>query len=107
MTAIAGDPRDVLDQYEALRREALETTPFGFRGHGLALFLSRGMPDWLAALTALAGPGGLARPATAPVWASGPGVLPAVRVELTTVLAGMVLACTPPMEGPACTAPAR
>jgi hypothetical protein len=48
------DPRAVLDQYEALRREALERGPFGPRGQGLALFLSRGLPAWLAALTALA-----------------------------------------------------
>jgi hypothetical protein len=43
------DPAYVLDQYEAMRREALGGDPFGCRGHGLALFLSRGMPrpGWL------------------------------------------------------------
>ena len=49
-----GDPRDALDQYEALRREVTESGPGRRRGHGLALFLTRGMPGWLAALTALA-----------------------------------------------------
>jgi len=54
MSPYVDDPRDMLDQYETLRREATETTPGGPRGHGLALFLTRGMPGWLAALTALA-----------------------------------------------------
>jgi hypothetical protein len=48
-----GDPRTVLEQYEALRREATETPLGGSRGHGLALCLTRGLPGWLAALTAL------------------------------------------------------
>ena len=90
------DPREVLDQYEALRREALEPAPFGPRGHGLALFLGRGLPAWLAALTAVE-----------PRREGGPGLLPTARAELTTVLAGMVLACTHPTEGPGCPAPAR
>src|SRR5439155_2677087 len=38
-----GDPHSVLEQYEALRREATATTPGGPRGHGLALVLSRGL----------------------------------------------------------------
>ncbi len=87
------DPHCVVEQYEALRREALEVAPFGPRGQGLALFLARGMPAWLAALTALAPArpaprrdDGLAEPP--------PPLLPAARAELTTVLAGMVLACT-------------
>jgi hypothetical protein len=101
------DPREVLDQYEALRREAFETASFGPRGHGLALFLSRGLPAWLAALTALAPPGGPTRPLVEPRREGGPGLLPTARAELTTVLAGMVLACTHPTEGPECTARAR
>ena len=101
------DPREVLDQYEALRREALEPAPFGPRGHGLALFLGRGLPAWLAALTALAPPGGSIRPRVEPRREGGPGLLPTARAELTTVLAGMVLACTHPTEGPGCPAPAR
>lgn len=38
-------------EYECLRQEALH--PGARRGHGLALFLSRGMMAWLKALTAL------------------------------------------------------
>ncbi len=38
-------------EYENLRREALQVN--SHRGHGLALFLSRGMMAWLEALTAL------------------------------------------------------
>jgi hypothetical protein len=38
-------------EYEDLRREALHAG--SRRGHGLALFLSRGMKAWLEALTAL------------------------------------------------------
>jgi hypothetical protein len=90
----------VRDQYEALRREALEVAPFGPRGHGLALFIARGLPAWLTALTALAP----SRPTSAvdePGVAPGSSrVRPAARVELTTVLAGMVLACARPREEP-------
>jgi hypothetical protein len=101
------DPRAVLEQYEALRREALGTAPFGPPGHGLALFLSRGLPAWLAALTALVPPGAPTGPRVEPRRESGPGLLPTARAELTTVLAGMVLACTHPTEGPRCTARIR
>jgi hypothetical protein len=107
VSALPCDPRTVLDQYEALRCEALEAAPFGPRGHGLALFLSRGLPDWLAALTALVPPGAPSRPIAEPPRDGGPRVEPAAREELTTVLAGMVLACTQPTEVTACTAPAR
>jgi len=84
---------DILAQYEALRRDALET-PAGRAGHGLALLLTRGLPAWLAALATLvphrpAAPPGATGPA-----AAAPRVPSAVRAELTTVLAGMVLACT-------------
>lgn len=44
----------MVDQYEALRRQVLETGLAAGRGHGLALFLARGMPGWLAALAVLA-----------------------------------------------------
>ncbi len=47
------EPQYAVEQYEALRREALEVAPFGSRGHGLALLLARGLPAWLTALTAL------------------------------------------------------
>jgi hypothetical protein len=94
MSPYVGDPRDMLDQYETLRREATETTPGGPRGHGLALFLTRGMPGWLAALTALAPALRLSRARPAPPPEGRPTLLPCARAELTTILAGMVLACT-------------
>lgn len=81
----------VLEQYEALRCEALASAPEGARGHGLALFLGRGMAAWLAALRCLVPPGA-AREAAGP--APRPRPLSAARAELTTLLAGMVLACT-------------
>jgi hypothetical protein len=86
-----------VEQYEALRRETLEIAPLAPRGHGRALFLARGLPAWLTALTALA-----PRPARAvdehPAEPA-PRLLPAARGELTLVLAGMVLMCAPPREG--------
>jgi hypothetical protein len=98
VTLAVADTAYVVAEYEALRREALEIAPFGPRGHGLALVLTRGLPAWLRALTALAPSRPMqsvdARRAAAP-----PRVLLAARVELTTVLAGMVLACAQPREG--------
>jgi hypothetical protein len=96
--AAVADARYVIDQYEALRREALEITPFGPRGHGLALFLTRGLPAWLTALTALT-PSRPARAGNEPQAGSAARLLPAARGELTTVLAGMVLACAQRREG--------
>ena len=52
--AFRSDPDYMVDQYEALRRQVLETGSAAGRGHGLALFLARGMPGWLVALAALA-----------------------------------------------------
>jgi hypothetical protein len=89
----------VVGEYEALRREALEVAPCGPRGHGLALFVTRGLPAWLAALTALV-PSGPARSVDARAVESSPRLLPSARGELTTVLAGMVLACAQPTEEP-------
>jgi hypothetical protein len=87
----------VIDQYEALRREALEVAPFGPRGQGLALLLARGVPAWLTALAAVVPPpparGLDDRPRAHP-----PRLPAAARAELTTVLAGMVLACTAERE---------
>ena len=101
-----GDPHSVLEQYEALRREATAPTPGGPRGHGLALVLSRGLPGWLAALTALTPPRRPPAPAEAP-GPSGPTLVPSARTELTTVLAGMVLACAAQREGQGCSARTR
>ena len=73
--------------------------PVGPRGRGLALLLTRGLPAWLAALTAL-GPSRPRRPLDETPAELRPRLLPSARTELTTVLAGMVLACTPETEGP-------
>jgi hypothetical protein len=91
MTPWGGDPHYVFEQYEALRREA-RTAVRG--GHGLTLFLTRGMPAWLAALTALAPRPAMAAGdrATGPPDA-GPCLASGVRTELIAVLAGMVLGC--------------
>jgi hypothetical protein len=95
---VSVEPHYVIEQYEALRREALEVAPFGPRGHGLALLVTRGLPAWLTALTALA-PSTPRRPVDTPRAEPSPRLLPAARVELTTVLAGLVLACAEPEEG--------
>jgi len=88
------DPAYVLDQYEAMRRDALGVDPYGPRGHGLALFLSRGMPAWLAALSTLDRHHACEH-AVADLQLTGtPEIAPAVRSELTLVWAGMVLACS-------------
>ena len=97
---MGAEPQDVVDQYEAVRREALEVAPFGPRGHGLALLVARGLPAWLTALTAL-GPSRPRRLVDEPRAERSPRLLPAARVELTTVLAGLVLACAGPREGQA------
>jgi hypothetical protein len=84
--------------YEALRQEALGALPDGPPGHGLALFLLRGMNAWCAALTAL-GPRAAAH---APADAADDCRVPTeMRSTLTTVLASMVLACLP-KKGVAC-----
>src|SRR5215831_4252398 len=53
LTSCLGGGRYQLEQYEALRREALRED-WRERGHGMALFISRGMPSWVAAVAALA-----------------------------------------------------
>lgn len=76
---------DWQQEYENLRREALQVGP---RGHGLALFLTRGMVAWLEALTALR-----ARPTPRISQYESIDMLPAVRSDLTILLADMVLSC--------------
>ena len=99
MSGAEDDPRHALDRYETLRREVTEPAPGGPRGHGLTLFLTRGMSGWLAALTALAPASRPSRALTDPPPEGRPTVLPSSRAELTTVLAGMVLACIRETEG--------
>ena len=82
------------EQYEALRRQALGES-FRQRGHGLALFLSRGMVAWLAALSTLAARAPLSPEPEPTMFSSNPcpplGL--GAQNELTTSLASMVLAC--------------
>lgn len=85
-------------EYEALRHAVAD--PEAPQGPGLALVLARGLPAWLAALTAL-GPPPPRRLVVGPADPGGPPpVLPARRRELTAVLAGMILACARPLEAP-------
>jgi len=91
------DPGYMADQYEALRKQALSANSASRRGHGLALFLARGMPGWLAALDTLA-----------PSSAEGPynpnesrsldcrmNLPSSIQSGFTSVLADMVLALNP------------
>ena len=83
-------PGYALEQYEALRREALAVAPGGPRGHGLSLFLTQGMPAWLRALSWLS-----PRPvvlASAGVPSERPALPGGARSDMTRVLARMVLA---------------
>jgi hypothetical protein len=89
------DREYVLEQYETLRVEALTAAA---RGHGLSLLLRRGLTGWLRALSAL-GPAPPTRLRASEPGAARPQLAPAGRVELTTVLAGMVLACVEATEG--------
>jgi len=85
----------VLEQYERLRREAAEGSWSGERGHGLVLFLARGMSSWIRALTALApAPRQQVMLTEYSPRDPLPTPPPSVRAELTMVLAGMVLACS-------------
>jgi hypothetical protein len=87
MSGHAFDAEYLLEQYELLRREAIEVSSQAQRGHGLLLFLMRGMAAWVEAVSCLsrcqAAPAELAVSAP-PVW---------LRPEITTVLANMVLVC--------------
>lgn len=73
-------------EYEDLRREALQDG--SRRGHGLALFLSRGMKAWLEALTALR-----PRPIKKSTLHESVDLPPVVRPDLMSLLASMVLSC--------------
>ncbi len=77
---------DWKQEYENLRQEALQAG--SRRGHGLALFLSRGMMAWLEALTALR-----PRPVAHPALQEAIDLPSVLRPDLTTLLANMVLSC--------------
>ena len=97
MRAVGKDASDLTDQYETLRGEAIEPVALGPRGHGLALFLQRGMCAWLEALTALSTKTTAAAPQRLEQspHEQAPVLSVRARAELSTVLAGMVLACVP------------
>lgn len=76
------------DRYEELRREADGRIPGAEGGgHGLALFLSRGMVAWMKAVLPLAPTVPLRDIRPAPAGIPGP-----VREELTGLLVSMLLA---------------
>jgi len=93
LTTNRTDGRYLFEQYEALRREALRQD-WKERGHGMALFVTRGMTAWVAAVAALEP----AAPEPSPCVGADtsqsrrPMVALSFRAELTAVLAGMVLA---------------
>jgi transposase len=95
LTPQIADRLYLLEQYEALRREALEAD-WGERGHGMALFLTRGMTAWVAAVEALAPAASKPQHDAAKDAAQSPQPKLAFsfRAELTAVLAGIVLACS-------------
>ncbi len=84
------DSERAIEQYQALRREALENASWGPRGHGLSLFLTRGMAAWLRALS-LPAPRPVVLP-SADVPSEFPALPSGVRSDLTRVLAQMVMA---------------
>lgn len=94
MRAFALESTYIVDQYEALRREAMEADSGRGVGHGLALFLYRGMSAWISALSVLVRrpmPG--ASPQDDRLRRFKVDLLPATRCDLTAVMADMVLAC--------------
>ncbi len=84
----------VREQYERLRREATRTDPTAPRGHGLALFMMRGMSGWLEVMQTLAPPP-LARSGRTDAIPSSDRVAWRAddRTQLTHVLASLVLTC--------------
>lgn len=93
MTLWAENPEYYEQHYERLRQEALSPCRGLERGHGLALFLAQGMAAWMKALVTLQPPRSSSEEATAGPLSAATELSKAVRSELTTVLAGMVLVC--------------
>lgn len=90
------DSERALEQYQALRLEAVENVSWGARGHGLSLFLTQGMSAWLRALASLSPRPAETSSASIPC---GLATVPiGARSDLTRVLARMVLAIG--WEGP-------
>ena len=82
---------DVLDHYEALRRQVLDCDVSHGTGLGMALFLTRGMSVWLAALRDLVTPSSNSSSNEPPADASKD--VP-INSELINAVAEMVLACS-------------
>jgi hypothetical protein len=80
MNCTVVDVEYVLEQYELLRGKAIQ-------GHGLHLFLSKGMVAWINAVSCLSG-----RQAAPTEPSSSPPQFSS-RPEVTTALANMVLEC--------------
>lgn len=83
------DTEYLLEQYELLRREALEVSPHTQRGYGLLLFLTRGMVAWIEAVSCLSGRQVVTTEFTSSLL---PLPLP-LRPEVTKVLVNMVIGC--------------
>ncbi|OGR50905.1 MAG: hypothetical protein A3I11_06220 [Elusimicrobia bacterium RIFCSPLOWO2_02_FULL_39_32] len=84
------DQSYVQKQYELIRQEAIETYLHGQRGHGLALFITRGMAEWFNVLKILVKPISMKDGTTSSTCVSLPSF---VKSDLTLVLSNMVMAC--------------
>jgi len=100
MSPFIPEANQMLEQYEALRREALAAGSSAERGLGLSLFLTRGMTEWLAALAALLPRSPRPTMISAPSpFEQLPVLAPSLRSDLTVMLADMVLACSVEVAG--------
>jgi hypothetical protein len=81
------DAEYLLEQYELLRREAIEISPHTQRGRGMLLFLTRGMVAWIEAASCLSGR------RAAPMEVTTQTLPFSFQPEITAVLANMVLVC--------------
>ena len=81
------DAEYLLEQYELLRREAIKVLPHTPQGHGLLLFMTRGMVAWINAVSCLSG-----RQAAPAKHTDSPAPI-SLQPEIATVLANMVLGC--------------
>lgn len=90
MIPALSDVNRMVDQYEALRKEASSGSAIFQNAYGLALFLSRGMTDWILASAKL-----VSQPtAIVSTQNSSPVAVSAeAQAHLTLLLANMVLVC--------------
>jgi hypothetical protein len=93
---LGSDPGYMADQYEALRKQALDATSASHRGYGFSLFLVRGMPGWLTALALLAPSAERSRrPSESGLLLCRPNLPGSEQSNFTSLLADMVLALRP------------